>query len=82
MRSENRTEILLSYTEPLVLEAYLLLNFVDFCHDSANHASMVALAAPKVLASCFLLPPEGLAVILALFGSRHSLPGNRAELSL
>ena len=54
MRSENRTEILLSYTEPLVLEAYLLLNFVDFCHDSANHASMVALAAPKVLASCFL----------------------------
>ncbi len=22
--------------------------FVDFCHDSANHASMLALAAPKV----------------------------------
>ena len=26
----------------------LNVNFVDFCHDSANHASMLALAAPKV----------------------------------
>ena len=57
-RKEKTTEIQASYTvfiiKSLVLEAYLLLNFVDFCHDSANHASMVALAAPKVLASCFL----------------------------
>ena len=24
-------------------------NFVDFCHDSANHASMLALAAPEIV---------------------------------
>ena len=26
----------------------LLFNYVDFCHDSANYASILALAAPKV----------------------------------
>lgn len=26
----------------------ILINCVDFCHDSAKHASMMALAAPKV----------------------------------
>ena len=29
------------------------VNFVDFCHDSANHASKLALAAPKVQCSMF-----------------------------
>ena len=24
------------------------VNFVDFCHDSAKHASILALAAPNV----------------------------------
>ena len=28
-----------------------LINFVDFCHDSAKRASTMALAAPKVLNS-------------------------------
>ena len=31
-----------------VMVATLKINFVDFCHDSAKHASMMALAAPKV----------------------------------
>ena len=28
-------------------------NFVDFCHDSANHVNTLALAAPKVQFSIF-----------------------------
>jgi hypothetical protein len=31
------------------LISHFSFNFVDFCHDSAIHASMIALAAPKVL---------------------------------
>jgi hypothetical protein len=31
------------------------LNFVDFCHDSAKQASLMALAAPKIHSSFFTL---------------------------
>ena len=30
------------------------VNFVDFCHDSAKQASLMALAAPKVQCSMFV----------------------------
>ena len=41
--------------------------FVDFCHDSANHASMLALAAPKVQSYLvnenFMLNPKSCVVV-------------------
>ena len=36
------------FTATSISRAFFIINFVDFCHDSANHASMLALAAPKV----------------------------------
>jgi hypothetical protein len=41
-----------SLSNPKVIRAYLTI--VDFCHDSAIHASLMALAAPEV--SSFFLP--------------------------
>ena len=39
-------------------------NFVDFCRDSATHASMMAFAAPKIEGLWFLRP----------VGSKNLLP--------
>ena len=50
---EPYTNLYRCLTQASTLNSQFPINFVDFCHDSAKQASLMALAAPKVLNSPF-----------------------------